>query len=161
MRLVDMIHCFQVLLPVSLAPIHGVTGGRHAHRRVHGKVVQLEPTKPKLKPPGSKRLKLKCDVLLSNAAFKFNLRRYIAETDSFMLDMSPPAEGWGSMRVTLIPDGLLTVCQCSCIPPCPSFVPRRSRWTREGRGSVIKRNNLSNSLEPLNIIRIHCSTKAD
>jgi hypothetical protein len=32
--------------------------------------------KPKLKPPGPKRLKLKCDVLLSNFAFKFNLRRY-------------------------------------------------------------------------------------
>jgi hypothetical protein len=31
---------------------------------------------PKLKPPGTKRLKLKCDILLSNSAFKFNLRRY-------------------------------------------------------------------------------------
>ena len=32
--------------------------------------------KPKLKPPGTNCLKLKCDILLSNAAFKFNLRRY-------------------------------------------------------------------------------------
>ena len=32
---------------------------------------------PKLKPPGAKRLKLNCDVLLSTSAFKFNLRRYI------------------------------------------------------------------------------------
>jgi hypothetical protein len=32
--------------------------------------------KPKLKPPGSKRLKLKCDAPLSNVAFKFNLRCY-------------------------------------------------------------------------------------
>ena len=32
--------------------------------------------KPKLTPPGSKRLKLKCDILLSHSAFKFNLRRY-------------------------------------------------------------------------------------
>jgi len=31
----------------------------------------------KLKPPGTKRLKLKCHVLLSSFAFKFNLRRYI------------------------------------------------------------------------------------
>jgi len=31
--------------------------------------------KPKLKPPGSKRLKLNWDILLSNFAFKFNLRR--------------------------------------------------------------------------------------
>jgi len=31
---------------------------------------------PKLKPPGSKRLKLRCDMLLSTSAFKFNSRRY-------------------------------------------------------------------------------------
>jgi len=30
-----------------------------------------------LKAPGSKRLKLKSDKLLSNVAFKFNLRRYM------------------------------------------------------------------------------------
>ena len=29
-----------------------------------------------LKPPGSKHLKLKCDIVLSTFAFKFNLRRY-------------------------------------------------------------------------------------
>jgi hypothetical protein len=32
--------------------------------------------KPKLKPPGTKRLKLTSDTLLSNSAFKFNWRRY-------------------------------------------------------------------------------------
>jgi hypothetical protein len=32
--------------------------------------------KPKLKPPVTKRLKLKSDVLLSTSAFNFNLRRY-------------------------------------------------------------------------------------
>ena len=31
---------------------------------------------PKLKPPATKRLKLKFDILLSTSAFKFNLRRY-------------------------------------------------------------------------------------
>jgi len=35
--------------------------------------------KPKLKPPGAKRLKAKCDILLSSSAFKFNLRRYNKE----------------------------------------------------------------------------------
>jgi hypothetical protein len=35
--------------------------------------------KPKLKPPGTKRLKLQCDILLSTSAFKFNLRHYIEE----------------------------------------------------------------------------------
>jgi len=38
--------------------------------------VQVDPIKPKLKPPGTKRLTLKCDILLSTTAFKFNLRRY-------------------------------------------------------------------------------------
>ena len=32
-----------------------------------------------LKAPGTKRLKLKCDVLLSTSAVKLNLRRYIKE----------------------------------------------------------------------------------
>jgi len=32
--------------------------------------------KPKLKRPRSKRLKLKCDVLLLNVGFKFSLRCY-------------------------------------------------------------------------------------
>jgi len=32
--------------------------------------------KPKLKAPGTKRLNLKCDKLLSIFAFKFHLRRY-------------------------------------------------------------------------------------
>jgi hypothetical protein len=38
--------------------------------------VQVDPIQPKLKPPGMKRLKLTCDILLSNFAFKSNLRRY-------------------------------------------------------------------------------------
>ena len=42
-----------------------------------GRVVQVDPMKPKLKPPGTKRLKLEYDGLLSNFGFKFSLRRYI------------------------------------------------------------------------------------
>jgi len=38
--------------------------------------VQVDPIKPKLKPPGTTLLKLNCDILLSTYAFKFNLRRY-------------------------------------------------------------------------------------
>jgi len=41
-----------------------------------GRVVQVDPVKPKLKLPGTKRLKLKCHVLRSTSAFRFNLRRY-------------------------------------------------------------------------------------
>ena len=39
--------------------------------------MQLDPIKPTLKPPGSKRLNLKCADLVSSFAFNFNLRRYI------------------------------------------------------------------------------------
>jgi hypothetical protein len=38
--------------------------------------VQVDPIKPKFKPPGAKRLNLKCGILLSTSAFKFNLRCY-------------------------------------------------------------------------------------
>ena len=38
--------------------------------------MQVDPIKPTLKAPGTKRLKQKCDAQLSTAAFKFNLRLY-------------------------------------------------------------------------------------
>ena len=38
--------------------------------------MQVDPIKPALKAHGTKRLKLKCDKLLSSFTFKFNLRRY-------------------------------------------------------------------------------------
>jgi len=41
--------------------------------------VQVDPIKPTLKAPGSKRLKLECDEPLSHFAFNFNLRRYNVE----------------------------------------------------------------------------------
>jgi len=50
------------------------------HEDAHGRAVQVDPIKPMLKAPGYKRLKLNYDrllsILLSNFAFKFNLRRY-------------------------------------------------------------------------------------
>jgi hypothetical protein len=42
--------------------------------------------KPRLKPPGTKRLKPKCDILLSTFAFKINLRRYIEDDFDDMWD---------------------------------------------------------------------------
>jgi len=50
-----------------------VLGGRGGQ----GRAVQVDPMKPVLKAPGTKRLKLECDEPLSNLAFDFNLRRYI------------------------------------------------------------------------------------
>jgi hypothetical protein len=38
--------------------------------------MQVDPIKPTLKAPGSKRLKLEHVNLLSNFAFRFNLHRY-------------------------------------------------------------------------------------
>jgi len=42
----------------------------------HGRAVQVDPIKPSEKAPGTKRLRLKCDELVSSFAFKFDLRRY-------------------------------------------------------------------------------------
>jgi len=41
-----------------------------------GEAVQVDPIKRNLKPPGTKRLKLEYDGLVSNFGFKFSLRRY-------------------------------------------------------------------------------------
>jgi len=41
--------------------------------------MQADPIKPKLKAPGTKRLKLKSDELLANFALTCNLRRYDEE----------------------------------------------------------------------------------
>jgi len=38
--------------------------------------VQVDPIKPTLRSPGTKRLKLKCDEPPSNFAFNINMRRY-------------------------------------------------------------------------------------
>ena len=38
--------------------------------------MQVDPINPTSKAPGTKHMKLKCDDLLSNLAFNFNLRRY-------------------------------------------------------------------------------------
>ena len=42
----------------------------------NGEAVQVEPMKSNLKVPGTKRLKVKYDNLLSRLASKINLRRY-------------------------------------------------------------------------------------
>ena len=40
-------------------------------------MVQVDPLKPKLKAPGTKRLKVSGDILLSTSALKSDMRRYI------------------------------------------------------------------------------------
>ena len=58
-------------------PLRGGEGVGLLHAR--GRAVQVDPMKPKLKPPGTKRLKVNYDILLSISAFNFILRRYSAE----------------------------------------------------------------------------------
>jgi hypothetical protein len=53
--------------------------------------------KPKLKPPGSERLKLMRDVPLSNFAFDFYLRRYIMMRQNDAVD-----KGMGSKRASVM-----------------------------------------------------------
>jgi hypothetical protein len=74
---------FNVCFQFRLAPLHhggrgfrrwqifGCGGGGHL-----GRAVQVEPMKSMLKAPGTKRFKLQNEKLLSNFAFKSNVRRY-------------------------------------------------------------------------------------
>jgi hypothetical protein len=62
-------------------------------------VVQVDPIKPTLKAPGTKRLKLDHDEPLSNFAFKINLRHY-KERARVAVEVcnAAQAEAGGSLR---------------------------------------------------------------
>jgi hypothetical protein len=51
--------------------------------------VQVDPIKPTLKAPGTKRLKLLYDKLLSTSAFNFNFRCYIKGYECFLSPEHP------------------------------------------------------------------------
>ena len=60
--------------------------------------MQVDPIKPTLKAPGSKRLKLKYDKLLSSFAFNCNLRRYTEKgqsTGHAFFEFKDPRQGLG------------------------------------------------------------------
>ena len=61
--------------------------------------MQLDPSKPTLKPPGTNGLNLKIDESLSTFAFKFNLRRYdegaVGEDGMVFSDMQEFIHGRG------------------------------------------------------------------
>jgi hypothetical protein len=65
--------------------------------------VQVDPAKPKLKPLGTKHLKLKSAEQLSIFAFKFILRRYIKGITSgkMVKDMQAQISMVGRCRLTL------------------------------------------------------------
>ena len=57
--------------------------------------MQVDPIKPTLRALEYERLKLKCDELLSNVAFKINLRRYTPPPPS-----PPPPDDSDLLRST-------------------------------------------------------------
>jgi hypothetical protein len=59
-----------------LPGLHVPDADLHAGARLRGRAAQVDPVKPNLKPPGTQRLKLKCDILLSTSAFGFTMRHY-------------------------------------------------------------------------------------
>jgi len=63
-----------------------------------GKAVQVEPMKPVLNAPGTKRSKLKCEELLSGLAFKFNLRHCVGRVDHAGRRGHQPAPHHGAAR---------------------------------------------------------------
>jgi hypothetical protein len=58
--------------------------------------VQVDAIKPTLKASGTKRLKLKCEELLSDTAFNFNLRRYSKRARA-----DPAQPWWGPVVLVL------------------------------------------------------------
>jgi hypothetical protein len=63
----------KLLTEAAAPPMHRLMFGSQPPP---GMAVQVDPIKPKLKPPVHESLKLKYDKLLSNIALTFNLRRY-------------------------------------------------------------------------------------
>jgi hypothetical protein len=63
--------------------------------------VQVDPMKPNLKPPGTKRMKLYCDILLSTSAFTFSLRR-CAEAPTLFLEFIGNTREAGAYKRSLL-----------------------------------------------------------
>ena len=70
-----LVHTHDVhALTIGACVIAGTgTGAAAVTRIVHSRAVQVDPIKPTLIAPGTKRLTLKHDDLLSSSAFKFKL----------------------------------------------------------------------------------------
>ena len=63
--------------------------------------MQVDPIKSKLKPPETKRLKLTFDILLSNFALKFNLRRYALGLNVVQLNVEVRGCMWTILKPVL------------------------------------------------------------
>ena len=88
--------------------------GAHA-----GRAVQVDPMKPTLKAPVSKRLTLKHDGLLSSFAFNFSLRCYMLATagETALMPVAGVAAGGVTKFAALIAS---MVGRCRLKPPFAS-----------------------------------------
>ena len=82
-------------------------GARHARPRccAPGRAVHLDPMKPTLTAPGSRRSNLEHENLLSNFAFNFNLRRYSLVEEGEAEGESNAREARRTIRAALGYDG--------------------------------------------------------
>jgi len=69
----------------------GAGGAAAAAGAEPGRPVQVDPMKPVLAPPGTNRLTLECDTLLSSFAFNSNLRRF---NRGWRRSAAAGSEGW-------------------------------------------------------------------
>jgi len=133
----------------------GEAGARFAHNAqyrveearatLRGRVVQVDPVQPKLKPPGTNLLKLKCDIMLSTSAFKFNVRRYSEGSHGrrttwlpVVAAVSGPARAKAGATVVEVKGGW-NIARRSCCP-----VPRLTRCgSRRWRGGGAQRTQRS------------------
>jgi hypothetical protein len=85
--------------------------------------VQVDPIKPTLKAPKSKRLKLKYDELLSNVASKFNLRRFtkVAAARSAAADAMHQTATLQAGRQITLPTASITLSNHRTIDCCRSL----------------------------------------
>jgi len=107
----------------------------------NGRAAQVDPMRPVLKAPGTKRLKLKCDILLSTSAFKFKLRRHTTAPA-----WTPPPSSRRPSPATRTPpscsrDGGWRDSGCSRTPSSTATTPRTPRVTRRRRGCGSSRSS--------------------
>jgi len=62
-----------------------ICGGAGGGPPGQGRAVQVHPIKPTLAAPGTKRLKLEYEKLISDPGFNFDLRRYNKDTTGLLL----------------------------------------------------------------------------
>jgi hypothetical protein len=94
-----------IILFISIAPQQGSATDRWVHLASVVTCAPDDPIQPKLKAPGSYRLKLALEKRVSISAFSFNLRHFnlvYAATDGTFITASPAAraEAGGLLRTS-------------------------------------------------------------